>query len=236
LAREAMARGIDIFGGYGMSETCPVLTLAQLTPDWLEADSEQQLFIRCMAGRTIPFVAIRVVDSNFNELPWDGKQQGEVVARAPWLAEAYLHDFESTKRLWRNGWLHTGDVGYITADGYLKITDRIKDVIKSGGEWISSLEIEELLLRHPAVAEAAVFGIPDDKWGERPVGVVVLQPGKSVNEAALLDILRDCVNRGELSRYGILSKLAFAPSLPKTSVGKLDKKRLREEFLHPAET
>ena len=178
LARAAVERGIDVIAGYGMSETCPILTLAHLTPELLPMRRRARACrYRCRAGRPIPFVQLRIVDADMNDVPHDGASQGEVVVRSPWLTQGYLGEPERSEELWRGGWLHTGDVGVIDGDGYLKIVDRIKDVVKTGGEWVSSLDIEDLILRVPGVAEAAVVGVPDDKWGERPVALVVCKPG-----------------------------------------------------------
>jgi fatty-acyl-CoA synthase len=163
LAATALERGIDIFGGYGMSETCPVLTLAQLP----EAEESAAVDIRVKAGRPIPLVDLEIVDEDFKARPHDGAASGEVVVRSPWLTQGYLNDADSSEALWREGHLHTGDIGTIDPHGYLQVTDRIKDVIKSGGEWISSLQIEDILLQHPGVSEAAVIGVPDERWGER---------------------------------------------------------------------
>ncbi|MCK7515879.1 MAG: AMP-binding protein [Desulfobacterales bacterium] len=132
--------------------------------------------------------------------------------------------------MWQGGYLHTGDIGTIDAEGYLKITDRIKDVIKTGGEWISSLDLEDLLLRHPAVTKAAVIGIPDAKWGERPLALVVAKPDQPVDEVALQIFLRDYANRGIISKYGIPEQIIFVDTIATTSVGKLDKKKLREQY------
>lgn len=137
LARQALQRGVDIFGGYGLSETCPLLVLAQLKPHMLDWDEERQLEIRCKAGLPLPLVELRVVDEAMNDLPQDGVSQGEVVVRSPWLTQGYLNDPQNSELLWRNGYLHTGDIGVIDAEGYLKVTDRLKDVIKTGDEWIS---------------------------------------------------------------------------------------------------
>ncbi len=230
LAVAAVTRGIDIFGGYGLSETCPVLTLSQLTPEIMATDAENQLACRCLAGRPIPFVSIRIVDEAMHDLPHDGSTQGEIVVRAPWLTPGYFKDPDNSATLWRGGWLHTGDIGYITADGYLKITDRKKDVIKTGGEWVSSLALEEILLQHPSVGEAAVIAVDDEKWGERPIALVVSVPGTTVDEQALLQLIRASTQRGELPRYALLHKIVIVKELPKTSVGKLDKKRMRQEW------
>jgi fatty-acyl-CoA synthase len=230
LAQQALDLGIDAFTGYGMSETCPLLTLARLKPTIQEWEAKRQLEMRCKAGLPLPLVELRVVDSDLNDLPHDGLAQGEVVVRAPWLTQGYLKDPQKSEELWQGGYLHTGDIGTIDAEGYLKITDRIKDVIKTGGEWISSLDLEDLLLRHPAVTKAAVIGIPDAKWGERPLALVVAKPDQPVDEAALRSFLRDYANRGIISKYGIPEQIIFVDTIATTSVGKLDKKKLREQY------
>ena len=230
LAKQARDRGVDIFAAYGMSETCPILTLAQLKPHMLDWDEEQQLEIRCKTGLPIPMVELRVVDDAMNDLPHDGKTPGEVVVRTPWLTQGYLKDPRNSEALWRGGYLHTGDIGVIDAEGYLKITDRLKDVIKTGGEWISSLELEDLILKHPAVAEAAVVGIPDPKWGERPLALVVLRPESALDETAIRDWIRGFADRGVISKWGIPDRVLFIESIPKTSVGKLNKKAMREQY------
>src|SRR5450830_446865 len=163
LAQTARERGIDVFTGYGMSETCPILSLAHVPT--AELGREQDVATRVKTGRPLPLVALRTVDGDMNDCPHDGKSTGEVVVRAPWLTQGYLHNPEASKDLWEGGWLHTQDIGNIDPRGYLQVTDRIKDVIKTGGEWVSSLEIEEIIARHPAVAETAVIGIKDAKWG-----------------------------------------------------------------------
>ena len=176
LAREAMNRGIEIYAGYGMSEACPLISVANLKPSMLGWEKEKQIDRLIMTGLPVPFVYARIVDANGKPLPHDGVATGELVIRAPWLTESYYKDPERTKELWRDGWLHTGDVAYIDPEGYIQITDRIKDVIKTGGEWVSSLDLENLISQHPAVSEAAAIGVPDGKWGERPLLVIVLKP------------------------------------------------------------
>jgi fatty-acyl-CoA synthase len=230
LARAAVELGVDVIGGYGMSETCPILTLSHLMPSLLAAETEQCLPHRCRAGRPIPFVQLRVVDADMNDVPHDGASQGEVVVRAPWLTQGYLNEPERSEDLWRGGWLHTGDVGVIDADGYLKIVDRIKDVVKTGGEWVSSLDIEDLILRVPGVAEAAVVGVPDDKWGERPVALVVLKAGAAPTEEAIRHHVADYAGKGTISKYAVPDRVYFVDAIPKTSVGKLDKKVIRAKL------
>ena len=230
LAKQARDRGVDIFAAYGMSETCPILTFAQLKPHMLDWDEDRQLEIRCKTGLPVPMVELRVVDDAMNDLPHDGKTPGEVVVRAPWLTQGYLKDPRHSEALWRGGYLHTGDIGVIDAEGYLKITDRLKDVIKTGGEWISSLELEDLILKHPAVAEAAVVGLPDPKWGERPLALVVLRPEREVDEAAIRAWLQNFADQGVISKWGIPDRVLFIEAIPKTSVGKLNKKAMREQY------
>jgi fatty-acyl-CoA synthase len=230
LAKEAMQQGIDITTGYGMSETCPVLTLAHLRAEDEAWDVDRQVEVRIKAGRPIPLVDLRVVDPEMRDVPPDGTTPGEIVARAPWLTQGYLRDPANSEKLWLGGWLHTGDIGVIGPDGYLKITDRLKDVIKTGGEWVSSLDIEDLILKQLGVGEAAVIGIPDPKWTERPLAVVVLKQGSSVTDCEIRAALQEYASKGVISRYAVPDQIVFVSALPRTSVGKLDKKLLREQF------
>jgi fatty-acyl-CoA synthase len=176
LAKRAMGLGADVFGGYGMSETGPLLTAAHLKSSDLAGDPDQQVEIRTRAGRTCPLVDLQIVDPNMKRLPHDGKSAGEIIVRAPWLTNGYFDNPDASEQLWAGGYLHTEDVGIITLDGYLQIKDRIKDVIKSGGEWISSLQLEDIIMQCAGVAECAVIGIKDARWGERPLALVVRDP------------------------------------------------------------
>ncbi|MGB8426386.1 MAG: fatty acid--CoA ligase [Desulfobacterales bacterium] len=232
LCRAALDLGINVFTGYGMSETCPILTLANLKPHMLEWDRDRQVDIRCRTGLPIPNVVLDIVDPEGKSLPHDGQATGEVVARAPWLTQGYLKEPERSEELWRGGWLHTGDVGFIDGDGYLKITDRIKDVIKSGGEWVSSLTLEDIISQHEAVSEAAVIAVPDEKWGERPLALVVLKKefaGK-VKEEDLLNFFMKFVQNGTIPKFGVPGQVLLVESIAKTSVGKLNKRALRKQF------
>ena len=177
LARAAVERGIDIFAGYGMSETCPILTLAHLTPQMLSSPVEESCPTDAAPGGRSRSSICASSMPDMNDVAHDGASQGEIVVRSPWLTQGYLGEPERSEELWRGGYLHTGDVGVIDAHGYVKITDRIKDVIKTGGEWVSSLDLEDMILRVPGVAEVAVVGVPDDKWGERPLAFVVVKAG-----------------------------------------------------------
>ena len=225
LAQAALARGIDVFTGYGMSETCPVLTLAQVKTH-LRGDDE--LDVRVATGLPIPLVDVRVVDEKMRDLDRDGVSAGEVVVRAPWTTLAYVKDPQGSEELWRAGYLHTGDVGTIDGEGYLRVTDRLKDVIKTGGEWVSSLALESLISQHEAVGEVAVIGVADERWGERPLAVVVPKPGTSLAPDAIRAHVSTHAERG--ARYAVPERVEIVDELPKTSVGKLDKKALRARY------
>jgi fatty-acyl-CoA synthase len=228
LAQAALERGIDVFAGYGMSETCPILTLAQLkTP--LQGDAGHELRVRTLTGLPIPLVDLRVVDEQMRDVAHDGAATGEVVVRAPWLTQGYYRDARHSEELWSGGYLHTNDIGVIDGDGYLRVTDRIKDVIKTGGEWVSSLELEDLISRHPAVSETAVIAVGDARWGERPLALVVLRPGCSADAQAIREHLGRFAAEGRISRYAVPERVLFVDSLARTSVGKLNKRRLREQ-------
>lgn len=232
LCEAAMARGIDIYAGYGLSETCPVLTLALLQPDKLQQSQQEQVEHRCKAGLPLPLVDIRIVHDAMNE---QGKSEtGEIVVRSPWLTQGYIKDQEQSNQLWRGGYLHTGDIGSIDAAGYLVITDRLKDVIKSGGEWISSLFLENIVMGHSQVSEVAVIGKPDERWGERPLVLVVLKD-TSVDHDLCADAIRNLVvaevSAGHLSKWAIPEDIIFVANIDKTSVGKIDKKALRNKYI-----
>jgi len=232
LAKAARDLGIEINAGYGMSETGPVMTAATPREDMLDWPEDRLLDITIKTGKPIPLAEIEVVDAAGKILPHDGVSTGEVVMRSPWLTQSYFKAQDKTQELWRNGWLHSGDVGYISPDGYLQITDRIKDVIKSGGEWVSSLDLENLLSQHEAVLESAAIGVPDEKWGERPLMIVTLKPefeGK-VGEEDLKDFMKKGSEEGKLPKYGVPDRYVFTDAIPKTSVGKLDKKVLRKQY------
>ena len=233
LAKAALARGIDVFSGYGMSETCPLLTLAHLRSPL--PDTDEEVALRVKSGLPLPLVTLRIVDEDMRDVDHDGKATGEVVVRTPWLTQGYLHNTTASEQLWAGGYLHIGDIGTISGDGYLQVTDRIKDVIKSGGEWISSVAIEDLILRHPAVNEAAVIGMPDAKWGERPLALIVTKH-EFAGKLCADDIkghIRDYANKGAISKLAIPEHIQFVDALERTSVGKLNKKAMREKYCYP---
>jgi fatty-acyl-CoA synthase len=232
LARAAKNLGVEIHAGYGMSETCPVISTATPMEHMLDWEDDVLMDIIIKTGRPLPLVEFEVFDSHEHALPHDGKSSGEVVMRAPWLTASYFKEPDKTRELWRSGWLHSGDVGYIDENGYLQITDRIKDVIKSGGEWISSLDLENLMSQHEAVLESAAIGIPDEKWGERPLMLVTVKPeykGKAT-AAEFKKFMQKFAEEGKLPKYGVPDLYEFVDEIPKTSVGKLDKKELRKSY------
>ena len=231
LCLDALQRGIDLFTGYGMSETCPILTISHLTPEMLELSPEEQAVIRCKTGRSLPLVDLKIVDSSRQEQPCDGKSAGEIVVRAPWLSQGYLKDHKASERLWEGGYLHTGDVAVRDELGYVKITDRTKDVLKVSGEWVSSLELEDIIAHHPGVAEVAVIGQPDEKWGERPLALVVAKPEATVTEKELTHLVREYADKGVVTKQVVLLKVKLVEAIDKTSVGKVNKVALREKYL-----
>jgi fatty-acyl-CoA synthase len=233
MAATALKRGIDIFTGYGMSETCPILTLSHLKADLVQnagTGSETEIDYRVASGLNGNLVELEIVDEDMNPQPHDGHSVGEVVARGPSLTAGYAKNPEATAALWKGGWLHTGDIGAIDENGYLRVLDRSKDVIKTGGEWISSIGLEDIILRHPAISECAVIGIEDNRWGERPIAVVVLKPDATATEDDIKNTVRARTETGELSKYAVPDHVIFAQSLEKTSVGKLDKKKMRAMY------
>ncbi len=232
LCEQALKHGINLYTGYGMSETCPVLSLAMIKPHFLEKDADEQVAIRCKTGLPIPNVQMKIVDMEGNALPHDGNTAGEVVVRAPWLTQGYVKAEEKSEELWADGWLHTGDIGVIDPEGYLRITDRLKDVIKTGGEWISSLELEDIISRHEAVSEVAVVGVADEKWGERPLAMVVIRDAfrDKVTKEDIQAFCMTFVEKGTLPKYGVPTRIILDAEIPKTSVGKISKKDIRSQY------
>ncbi len=228
LAAAARERGIDVFAAYGLSETCPFLTVADV-----QEAAQSELAARCRTGKPGPLVELRVVDENLRDVARDGHSTGEVVVRAPWLTQGYAGSAEGSEALWRGGYLHTGDVGHLDASGSLQITDRMKDVIKSGGEWISSLALESIASQCAGVGEVAAIGVPDERWGERPMLLVVRGAPSAAGAATAEDIraaIAAHVDSGRLSRWAVPERIEFVDALDKTSVGKLDKKALRARY------
>ncbi len=231
MAQAATELGINLFAGYGMSETCPVLTVADMSGVHA-VNPDDDPAARCKTGKPILMVDLRVIDADMNDVPRGGSVSGEVVVRAPWLTQGYAGNAEGSETLWEGGYLHTGDVGYIDAGGSLLITDRMKDVIKSGGEWISSLELESLVSACAGVTEVAAFGIPSQRWGERPMLTIVGSPGVA-DEAIISEarsLIQAGIDAGQISKWALPERIEVLDALPKTSVGKLDKKLLRARY------
>lgn len=222
--------GIRMYTGYGMSETCPLLSATHLKPEDLELPLEQQTAKRTKTGIAVPMVQLEIVDPDGKPVPHDGEAKGEVVARAPWLTQSYFKENAKGEELWQGGWLHTGDVASMEPDNTLVIKDRIKDVIKTGGEWLSSLDLENLISQHPAVAATAVVGVPDDKWGERPHALVTLKPGETATIEDIQHHLKQFVDSGEINKWAIPEQMDFVEDIPKTSVGKINKKLIRDQL------
>jgi fatty-acyl-CoA synthase len=232
LALAARRFGIKIMAGYGLSETAPVLTIAYPKEELLNL-SEAEMLDRVLlkAGTGIPLVEVKIVDEKMHEMPHDGKSMGELVVRAPWTTHEYYKDPEGTKKLWADGWLHTGDIAVIDPHGYVSIVDRMKDVVKSGGEWISTILLEDLLTSHPSVQEAGVIAGRESKWGERPIAVVTLKPSAKATEEELKKHLEGFANEGKIAKFWIPERVVMqTEALPKTSTGKIDKKPLREKY------
>jgi fatty-acyl-CoA synthase len=231
LALAAMKKGVDIYVGYGMSETCPILSLAQLTPEMLKADEEEQARIRTKTGKAVGLVDIRIVDEEMNDVAHDGKSTGEIIVRSPWLTTGYLKDQKNSENLWRGGYLHTGDIANCDKVGYFKITDREKDIIKVGGEWVSSLELEDVIHKHLFVSEVSVISIPDDKWGEKPLALIVTKAeDKKTLEKEIVNLIKEFIKKGLMARESMLLKIHFVDEILKTSVGKPNKKAMREKY------
>ncbi len=221
--------GLRVLHAWGMTEMSPLGTVA-VPP--VQATGEEAWRYRESQGRLAPLVEGRLVGPAGEDVPWDGESVGELEVRGPWIASSYYAppgeqpDAEAVAKF-DDGWLRTGDVGSLTCDGFLRLTDRANDIIKSGGEWISSVELENLLMSHPKVREASVVGVPDSRWGERPLATVVVAEGEKVEAEELRDFLAD-----KVARWQLPERWAFLDEVPKTSVGKFDKKVLRAQYAH----
>jgi len=224
----ALKKGIDIFTGYGMSETCPILSLAHLDEKQLELDIEDQADIRVKTGKATALVELKIADEEMKEVPTN--ETGEIIVRTPWLTQGYFKDKKNSEALWRGGYLHTGDIAYEDDSGFIKITDRAKDIIKISGEWVSSLELEDIINQHPDVSEVAFIGQPHEKWGEIPLGLVVLKEGSNTTQKELEKFVKDFIKKGIISREGMLLKVQFVEAIDKTSVGKINKRELRQKY------
>jgi fatty-acyl-CoA synthase len=223
--RNMEALGIEVIHLYGLTETGPFLTSCEWQPAWNELDVVTRYRMKARQGISQLLTDVRVMDEQLHEVPWDGKSVGEIVARGNNVMEGYYKQPEETARAMRGGWFHSGDLAVVHPDGYIEIVDRAKDVIVSGGENISSVEVEALLYEHPAVLEAAVVGVPDTRWGEVPKALVVLKPNQHVSEQDLIKFCRD-----HMAHFKAPKTMEFVEALPKTATGKVQKFALREQY------
>ncbi|MCM2254011.1 MAG: AMP-binding protein, partial [Ramlibacter sp.] len=216
--------GLSVKHGWGMTELSPVGTLSWLKPGHAAAPLEEQQRVRALQGLALPLVELRVMAEGGPQ-PWDGASQGELQVRGPWVTGGY-HDIPASEAfVTRDGWFRTGDVATIDAQGYMRIADRVKDLIKSGGEWISSVDLENTIMGHPAVAEAAVVAVAHPRWGERPLAAVVRKPGAQVDEGELKAHVAS-----HFAKWQVPDDWVFVDAIPRTSTGKFQKLRLREQF------
>jgi fatty-acyl-CoA synthase len=218
--------GLPILQAWGMTETSPLGSVARVRSTFEDRPDDELADLRASQGVPSPLVEVRIVDPEGEELPWDGDARGELHARGPWVAAGYYEDERSAESFTEDGWLRTGDVATMSPEGYIRLVDRTKDVVKSGGEWISSVELENEIMAHPKVREAAVIGVPDERWGERPLACVVPEAGADLDADELRDFLE-----GRVARWWIPERVEFIEEVPKTSVGKFSKKTLRERFV-----
>jgi acyl-CoA synthetase (AMP-forming)/AMP-acid ligase II len=215
--------GVRVIQPWGMTETTPIATVCTLKPHMTSWPEDEKYALRAKQGVPSPFIEIRAMNDD-GEVPWNGETQGELEVRGPFVAAGYYKFCDESGR-WSDGWFRTGDVVTIDSEGYVKITDRTKDLIKSGGEWISSVDVENALVAHPAVAEAAVIAAPHPKWLERPLAVVVLKKAASVSEEELRSFLGN-----SFAKWQLPDEFVFVPELPHTSTGKLLKSELRRTY------
>ena len=222
---------VTVLHAWGMTEMSPLGTVCTLKPNQTRLDPAQQLAVMAKQGRAIYGVDMKIVDADGNELPWDGQNSGDLLVRGPWIISSYFKG-EGGDPLVAGGWFPTGDVASIDADGFLQITDRSKDVIKSGGEWISSIDVENIAMAHPAVAMAACIAVPHPKWDERPLLVVMKKPGAAFADATSADILAHF--DGKIAKWQIPDDVVFIDSIPLGATGKMQKNKLRDQFRsHP---
>jgi fatty-acyl-CoA synthase len=218
--------GLPIYQAWGMTETSPVATVGEIKSKLRGLPEEELADIRAMQGLPLFGVELRVLSQeDGSSVPWDGESRGELQAAGPWIAKTYYNDDRSSESFTSDGWLRTGDVATVNPDGYIRLVDRTKDVVKSGGEWISSVELENEIMAHPAVAEAAVIGVAHPKWQERPLACVVLKEGESATKEDILEFLD-----GRVAKWWLPDDIVFIDEVPKTSVGKFSKKDLRARF------
>jgi fatty-acyl-CoA synthase len=218
--------GLPILQGWGMTETSPLASVCRVASSLASLPEEELAEVRATQGLPLPLVEIRIVEPDtLDELPWDGIASGELQTAGPWIASSYYNDDRQAESFTADGWLRTGDVATISPDGYIHLVDRTKDLVKSGGEWISSVELENEIMAHPKVAEAAVIAVPHERWVERPLACVVVKPGEQLTRDEVMAFLEPRV-----ARWWLPDDVVFIDEVPKTSVGKFSKKQLRDRF------
>jgi fatty-acyl-CoA synthase len=215
--------GVTVLHAWGMTEMSPLGTVCHLKNKQLGLPPDQQLAVMTKQGRAVFGVELRIVDAQGKELPWDGQTSGDLHVKGPWIVSGYFKGEGGDPLI--DGWFPTGDVATIDPDGFLQITDRTKDVIKSGGEWISSIDVENIAMAHPAVAMAACIGVPHPKWDERPLLVVVKKPGANVTRAELLGYFE-----GKVAKWQVPDDVVFVDAIPLGATGKMQKMKLRDQF------
>ena len=231
LATKIVSFGINVIVGYGMSETGPAIALSYLDNQMInELNEDEQMDLRLKAGKPIHFSDVKLRNDAGEFVAHDGISAGEIVVRSPWTVNGYYNDAERSEELWKGGYLHTGDIGTIDKNGIITVIDRKKDVIKSGGEWISSSLLESLISSYDGVEEVAVVATPDEKWTERPLAVIVTRQNKNINEKGLIQYLQQFVTSGKIKSFAIPKDYHFVSELPKNSAGKIDKKKIRAEI------
>jgi fatty-acyl-CoA synthase len=218
--------GLPLLQAWGMTETSPIASVCHVKSTLRDRSDDELADLRTSVGMVVPFVDFRVVEpGTVEELPWDGEASGELQVAGPWVASTYYNDERAAESFTDDGWLRTGDVATVDQQGYIRLVDRTKDLVKSGGEWISSVEVENEIMAHPKVAEAAVIGVTHAKWSERPLACVVVRPGEELTKEELLAFLEP-----RMAKWWLPDDVVFIDEVPKTSVGKFSKKTLRERF------
>ncbi|MDT7672541.1 MAG: hypothetical protein QOD82_443, partial [Pseudonocardiales bacterium] len=218
--------GIPLLHAWGMTETSPIATMSTRRSQHDELTEDERANVRAKQGQPVPLVELRLVDPDTGDvLPWDDVHTGEIQAAGPWIAKEYYRGEGGGSQYTEDGWLRTGDVAAADEYGFVRLVDRTKDLVKSGGEWISSVELENEIMAHPKIAEAAVIAIPHERWVERPMACVVLKPGESLTAEEVLEHLKPRV-----AKWWLPDAVEFIDEVPKTSVGKFSKKTLRDKF------
>ena len=217
---------VNLVQAYGMTEATPIISYNRPTSGFDSDSDGDKLQLAGTQGAMVPGLEMRLVDDENNDIPWDGDQRGELLFKGPWIADSYYND-PRTEETFIDGWYHSGDIASVSPEGYIQIGDRVKDMVKSGGEWISSVDLETAIIGHPGVLEAAVIGIPHERWQERPLACVVANADShgKLDKADVLDFIKD-----RFASWWMPDDVVFIDEIPKTSVGKMDKKVLRERY------